>query len=328
MEHSSEPSTLVVEVSGERRSLPIYSIRDLSRHREIAWALASGKKAVMFGMGLWGIVKAVEDPRTQGRLAGRRGESRVFWEVKVGRPRQSKIPVMVPPEQMGRLIDFGKLHPRYRFLRNRGAREKLWAHGAPFHGIFPLKSRTHIDEAFVTRPEELPEDWRVPYSTVSIFWMEDPAWHNLARLAGRITSRSLLGVSSVNTHGEEPPFTYDELVSMLSRKPEWDFDLLVRDEATESVDLKSSHTQIRFPLHYEEPECVVLRIGSLSARGFAEATGLPVRVHEHATIASRGHPLDANLDDRVWEAVRRAREVTPYRKAGVIGWLLQRTVLR
>lgn len=308
MYHRSTSCTLHVEVAGEKRSLPVYSIRNFAHHREIARALASGNKAVMFGMGLWGIVKAVEDPRTQRRLPARRGESKVFWDVKVGRLRQSKIPVMVPPEAMDRLIDFGKLHPQYRHLRSRSARERLWAHGAPFHGIFPLRGRTHIDDAFVTYPDELPDDRRVPYPTVSIFWMEDPAWRNLALLASRMTSRALLGVSSLNTHGEEPPFTYDELTALMTRKAEWDFDILVRDEATEPVNLKSSHTQIRFPLHFEEPECVVLRIGSFSPEAFAEMTGFPVRVHEHATVASRGHPRETNLDDRIWRAVRQARD--------------------
>lgn len=81
----------VVELSAgdHARSALVYSIRNISHHRGIARALASGKKAAMFGMGIWGIVKAVEDPRGQRRLRAQRGESKVFWEVKIGRQPES-----------------------------------------------------------------------------------------------------------------------------------------------------------------------------------------------------------------------------------------------
>ena len=70
---SSSGGILEIDVDCEKRRLPVYSIRNFGHHREIARALASGKKAVIFGMGLWGIVKAVEDPRTQRRITARRG---------------------------------------------------------------------------------------------------------------------------------------------------------------------------------------------------------------------------------------------------------------
>lgn len=217
---------------------------------------------------------------------------------------------MVAPEDMWALIDFGRLHPEFHNLRRKCVRRRLWEHGAPFHAILPTRKRSpYIDSAFVTFPHELPEELRVPYPTMSIFWMEDPAWHNLARLAKRFNTHSLLGVSSLNTHGEEPPYTYAELIAQMEHKPEWDFDIIVVDEIAEAAEIKSSHTQIRFPSCHDPPECVVVRIGSLSPEGFHKLTDLSVRVHEQVRLAARGHPADAVLDDRVQWAIDCARDL-------------------
>jgi hypothetical protein len=141
-----------------------------------------------------------------------------------------------------------------------------------------------------------------------MFWMEDPAWEDLAvRLEVASPSRSWMAGSSFNDHGRPPPFTVDELVAHCETRTDLPFDLVVTDRLLEECGGFSSHTLVRLPLADEEPALVMLRWGSVSPDWLREATGLDVRVLDSVSHASR--PAGVTDDDlrRAFELLARRR---------------------
>jgi hypothetical protein len=291
------------EADGPR--VPVYSLRDPRHRGAIVRALAAGQAAAFY-LGLFTIIKALR-PLEEG---GDTGD--LFWQVKPDRPRWSKLPLIIRPEDALPLIDFDLVHPDLWRLSLRDHFAGLWgSHGAPLHIIAPLRRPLpDLHPAFQTLPEDLREqaaaeagaaDRLLPCATASFFWMPDPAWDDLVDLLYRFSPpRTFLGGTSFNDHAQHPPYTYDELVAHVCRRGTFDVDLVITDELFEQAGVFSSHTMVRLPLVGESPELVVVRHGSITPERLAAGTGYPVRVLGSVKAASRRPGLsDEELEARL-----------------------------
>jgi hypothetical protein len=273
------------------RSVPLLDVRDPADRREIARLLAGGHPAAFY-MGLFTIMRVIGPPWRD------RGESASFWSVKRGRPSWSKLPVFMRPARALRVVDWDSVHPRFRVLRRREPFEALWSHGAPLHVVAPVRPpQRYLPDAIVTSPDDLGDsaravaslrDRRIARPTASLFWMADPAWRDLSvRLEVACAPRSWLVGSSFNDHGQQPPFTLEELAEHCEVRRDLPFDLVVTDQLLESCRGFSSHSLVRLPLTGEPPALVMLRWGSVSPRWLEDVSGFPVRVLDSVTAASR-----------------------------------------
>ena len=164
---------------------PVFDVRDPRQVSEIARRLARGEPAAFY-MGLFTIMQLVGPPHRSGARA------ELFWQVKRNRPDWSKLPVCIRPQDALRLIDWAPVHPAFRF-RRREQFEALWGHGAPMHVIAPLRDglRT-VNPSLITTEEEAAAaapDRRVARRTAAMFWMQDPAWAQLADTLARSAPR-------------------------------------------------------------------------------------------------------------------------------------------
>jgi hypothetical protein len=296
---------------------PVYSIRDASERAQAARELASGKPA-LFYLGLYTLVKVLRPPWREGSGA------EVFWQSKPDRPRWSKLPLLIRPQDSLRLVDFARVHPQFARFAAREHWESLWqVHGAPLHVIAPLREPLpFLHEAFRTTPQDLTEQARsnplaadraLPCSTASLFWMEDTDWHDLAlRVALHSPPRSFLGGTSFNDHGEHPPYTLEELRAYLARRDDIPFELIITDPWFESAGIHSSHTMVRLPLADESPELVMTRRGSVSPGFLQSVTGYHVRsLASTASASSQPGLSEAELERRLaaFSAERSARRM-------------------
>ena len=294
---------LKVESSEGFRKIPVFSIRNPDQHRVIAESISSGAP-VAFEVGVIGILIAVEDSR-----AGNDNYER-FWKIKRGRASQDKVPIMLPPRHQWGIVDFDKLHPDFRYLKDRKHRENFYGQ-LPLHVIWPFKETASSvnHKAFITTGEDYkskPEDQRVDISTVCVYFQDDKDWRNVAEFAKRFNPHVFFGISSFNDHGEQPPFDFEELIQYVMLKQRVDFDYVIRDQIVARANIRSSHTQIRPPLWYESPEIRVVRRGPVSADAISKHTGHPVKVLESARLASRGHPESVDLDQNVFKYINDA----------------------
>jgi len=272
------------------RRLPVLDIRCDADRGEIARRLATGVPAA-FSMGLFTIVRLL-------RAVAGRDDGALFWRVKRGRPSWSKLPMFTRPGPALRLADFSVVHPEFRHLGKREAFAALWAHGAPLHVVVPVRQPLRlVPDSFITHPADLTAqaasspaagDRVVGVATASMFWMDDPAWHDLSvRLGVGAPPRCWLGGSSFNDHGAPPPFTLEELVVHTERRPDLPYEFVISDPHFEASGCHSSHSLVRLPLTDEPAKLVLLRRGSMAADWIEEATGYPVRVLPSAPLASR-----------------------------------------
>jgi hypothetical protein len=295
-----------VETTAARRTLsgraggkPVLSLRDPEERDLAARELARGKPA-LFYLGLYTAVRTL-------RPADFAGESaEYFWRVKPDRPRWSKLPLVIRPRDSVRLVDFSKVHPTFQHFRRREAWAALWeAHGAPLHVIAPLRPLRLLNDAFQTTPGDLLDqaaanpaaaDRALEHATASMFWMEDPDWHDLALRVGLYSApNTFFGGTSFNDHGEHPPYTFQELDAYLRGRDDIPFEFVITDDWFEGAGIHSSHTMVRLPLRDEPPEWVMTRRGSVSPEFIAECTGHPVRAL--ATTASASSQPGLSQDE-------------------------------
>jgi hypothetical protein len=283
--------------------LRVLSLRDRSQRQEAAGVIASGRPVAFF-LGLFTIVKLLRPPWLE-------RDSALFWRVKPERPTWSKLPMLVQPRHSLRLVDFAKVHPDLRVLHRREAWERLWTSvGAPLHVIAPLRRPLRfLHPAVATSPGDLAtlaadvpaaHDRLVAVSTAACFWFDDPDWRALADAVTRqAPARSVLAGTSFNEHGAQPPYTLDDLRTVLAARPELRIDTVVTDERLEAAGLFGSHTMVRLPLVGEPPALVVTRDGSVGTEWLEQATGWPVRrLASTATAACRPGTTIAELDQR------------------------------
>lgn len=298
------------------KKVPVYNVRNPQHHEAIARSIASGD-AGAFDVGIIGILIAVEDPRgtrllerekrkmEEASLSGQIiGNDKKFWRIKEGRPSDAKVPFMATPRVIPNFVDFDKLHPAFRHLRDREARERLYKH--PLHVIWPVNDNPAIHQgAFVTtvadsRKKE-PDKW-VKHDTVCIFVPgADPDWRYIGERAAQYNPHAIFGVTSFNLHGEDPPFNDEELARYLEKRgpTALEFDFFVHDPVAKASGLKSSHTQILLPMIGEEPVIKVVRRGPVGGADIEAYTGYKVAVLPSAGMASRAAEETADLFPKI-----------------------------
>lgn len=274
---------------GIKREIPVYSVREPLHHKMIARSAISGK-VVLFEVGVIGFMIAVSnDPAKD-------GNSEKFWELKRGRDRADKVPIMMLPEDQDKIVDFDKLHPDYHYLKDPKNRQKFFG-TFPIHTILPLREEI-MDinrDVFVTTLEDTigkPADQFVSVPTVCVYSQGgDKTWETITKLASSLDPNVYLGISSFNDHGEHSPYDFGDLIEYVQRKQRVDFDYVVRDPIVAKYNIRSSMTQIRLPLKGETPEIRIVRKGPVGI-DMLRQHARPHSVMELASaeFASNGHP--------------------------------------
>lgn len=273
-------------------TIPVYNFRDIHDQALIAGHITDGAQMAMFG-GVWGGFKGVR--------IGTQGE-KFFHRVKPGRPKEAKIAMMIPPEDSRELMDWSRVHPDFRYLADGDNFKELWdRHGAYLHVIGPVMQSV-VPDVFETTPEDYSARYNhsdpIPYSTACFFWRDDPHLDHLSTLVRSASDGEvLIGVTSLNKHGEQPPYTYEEFVDhMVTGKADpRDIHLVVRDPIYEGSEALGSHTQVRLPFEHEEPVLKVLRIGTLSPEGFGQLVGKPVEIIPDAKDVRKSKGVNVDL---------------------------------
>lgn len=287
-------SVTYLEYDGVKK--PVYDFRNLDHQEVVARKIANGAQVAMF-FGVWAGFKAVDADVE---------EEPFFYVAKPGRPKEAKIVVITHPETSHKLVDWSEVHPDFRFLEDLESFESLWDnHGAALHVIVPIKEGIDFPKLFVTSPQEYatryPNHAPIAAPTVSVFWRKDKYLEHLLSRVGETSERPIfIGGTSLNRHGEDPPFTYGEFIKHLNdhKVDPGAIDLVVRDSIDEGSGAHGSHTQIRVPLVGEkEPILRVYRIGTLSPEGFERATGIETRVMPDAKDVRRFPGV--NIDQRI-----------------------------
>lgn len=277
-------------------TIPVYNFRNLRDQEIIARRIADGAQMAMFG-GVWGGFKGVR--------SGTDNEA-FFHKVKLGRPKEAKVPIMIPPAESVQLIDWSRVHPDVRDLEDYERFRGLWEnHGAYLHVIGPIKpTQITFPDVFETTPEDFskryPSHEAIPFSTACFFWRSDPYLEHFATLVKESSQTPIyIGVTSLNRHKESPPFTYEELVDHIKsgKADPRDIHLVVRDPIYERSEALGSHTQLRLPLVGERPTLKVMRIGTLSPEGFERATGIPTETM--SDVADVRKNPGVNIDEHI-----------------------------
>lgn len=295
-------SLLQVESIEGKKEIPVYSVREPSHHQLIAERAVSGAVVIFEAAGVMGFMVAVSSDPTK-----KDNNSEKFWELKQGRDRSDKVPILMLPEDQDKLVDFEKLHPDFHYLKDPEVRKRFFG-TLPFHATLPLRDDAVINKAFVTTPEDSekkPVDQQVSLPTVCIYFQgRDPVWRHIAQLARDLNPNAHLGISSFNEHKEDPPYNLSQLIDYINRKQEINFNFIVHDPLVEKYDIRSSQTQIQLPHQNESPEIKIFRKGPISADTIEKHTGHTVKVLESAKFASRGHPDNARLDEKVLQYLK------------------------
>lgn len=306
------------------KEFPVFDWREDSHKMDIARRIAAGQVGVVFGIGNYGVVKAIADPRR-----GRDYDSgEPFFEAKMGRQRHSKIPVYAPPKNWSRYFDRQKVRPGFREFFTRERLERFYKKAIIGHFLLPAYDKDpSLDPIFVstlddwTRAGKNPE-LGVKEGIVSLFWWNDPDAAEVADLVARIDPTMTVGISSFNDHGEPPAYNVAEVLDYVRKKKRVPFHFVVRDSVGEAVSVGSSHPQFRPPMVGQDPAWTIVREGSVSNQKFMAATELPFegRANAATTLADRNQPKGKNLDSlveevdrRVWENWRERRQARTHK---------------
>ena len=298
--------TIDINLDGDRRQIPVFDCRDDSHKETIAQLLANYKVAAAFGVGLYGFSALVEDPRV-GRNPG---SWKVFYQAKIGRRLDKKIPIQATPKNFYRYMDKSIIHPAFRkYFDSRESRENLYKAGIAFHIMSPVPEDAHyihpvfIQEHKVFLTDEngnLTNIVRIP--CVSLFWWHDPDWEEISDRAEALNPHATAGISSANVSGKLPAFDFDGMVMFIENNHVAPFNFAVRDSENEHFQVRSSHPQFRPAFVGEKPEWVVLREGSISTEGFLKAikSPFPARKLETTRMADRDYPDNFILDEKAF----------------------------
>lgn len=282
---------LEIVLNERLKCIPVYNLRNDSHKEDIAKALISGKPGTAFGVGNYGYVVGIDNPRRE-----RHPNSWMeFWNFKPERPKDAHIPILLPPKYWNSIVDFSKIHPDFKSLFTREKLNKLYKDAVIFHIVAPtFDFAPHINHPALITNEN-------GSKSVSAFWWDDPDMEEIADIAIRLDPNMLIGISSFNDHGENPAFSYEEVIGYILKKKRVPFEFIVRDPIGEEVQVRSSHPQFKVPEKGEKGIWKVVRRGSRSVKRFLTATGLPFKADgEHsAPFAPRAYSEDVNLDDLV-----------------------------
>src|SRR3989344_4800718 len=307
--------TIDINLEGDKRQIPVFDCRDDSHKETIAQLLANYKVAAAFGVGLYGFSALVEDPR----VSRNPNSWKVFYQAKIGRSLDKKIPIQATPKNFYRYMDKSVIHHDFRrYFESRESRENLYKAGVAFHIMSPIPQDAHyIHPVFIQEHKvflanengNLTNIVRIP--CVSLFWWHDPDWEEISDRVETLNPNATPGISSANASGKLPAFDFDGMVRFVEDNNAAPFHFAVRDsenevdKRTKSEQVRSSFPQFRPAFVSEKPEWIVLREGAISTEGFLNAINSPfsARKIETTTMADRDHPNEIVLDEKVF-AVR------------------------
>ncbi|MBI2031905.1 MAG: hypothetical protein HYT08_04805 [Candidatus Levybacteria bacterium] len=266
--------------------ISVFNIRNNSHKPNIAKALVSGDPVCAFGIGNYGLAIGIEDPR--------RGRTPHVWEgwwkFKPERPSDNKVPMLLPWKHWSRVIDKRKTHPKVRPLFEYENLQRLFREGIVFH----VKAETfdiapHIDSRAFIQVEN-------GKRMVSVLLWDDPDLYEVADLAYRQDPQVIVGISSYNPHGENPAFTFEEVIDQIKKTGRIGFKYCVRDSLCEGFVKSSMAIFVVEGDHFYEQ-----RRGSISAERFLAATHLNtyIRTDAEPNYAGRDHPKEEMLDSKV-----------------------------
>ncbi len=288
----------ILQEDGTLKAVSVLSFRERHHLPQVVSALLADDPVAFHGWGVSGVCGRVD----------RDSHFQKFWSLKQGRAPGSKIPLLEPPEEVVRHVDWPRVHPAYRYLQDPSALRRVWNGIVPFHLIFPYRMEgDSLSEAVVTPAFDPEVASSTPVPTVCFFWIDDPALVRLVRRVKASNPRVQLGVSSLNDPKQTPPFNTPELIAYLKSRGIGRYDIVIEDPVVEPVGIASSHSQFTAPLVGEDPVWVMKRRGSLSAHGFTARTGFPVAGAESAKVAARQAPPERDLDREVRECAGRIR---------------------
>lgn len=320
---SKKPWLMDVKIGNQNKQVEVFHCREDSQKEMIARRLAEGTPCVAFGVGLYGLSVVVDDPRRKKNPYA----MDAFFVAKLGRNPHAKIPIFISPKDMYLVIDWDAMHPEFaKYLQVREQREKLWREGVAFHLVVPVPKDAHyIHDVLITTPEDLkyakkPEEQMVDRNTVSAFWWHDPDWEEIADKVKRYNPFGIAGISSFNEHGQQPAYTFKEVIKFIYETGKCPFSMVVRDEIGEAIGVKSSHPQYRVPFKGEPAEWVVVRHGAISIDRWLAATDspFPARKLISATVAARASSREEDLSDLVFEV--RDKTIEDYKRRHQRSW--------
>jgi hypothetical protein len=282
------------------RSIPIYSLRAVDQLGTLTRYLAVGQTAAFY-VGFFGLLQGIV------ARAGPEAHSPIIV------PRHGALAgavLVLPPRRAIPLIATEQLHSDFRkpedFVRLFTCICAPLQIIAPLRESFDARADPHAVEGTscgIETQEYLPS---AALLTAGFLWMHDLAWNAMAELLDLYsTPDTYYRLTSLPTSRDRPPFTLAELTRLPARNTPTPFDLIIHDPLFEQTGAFSAPTQVRLPLHEEEPSLVLLRQGGVSAEWLAEASGRPVRTASAARRVSRAQGLsddDLRLRlDRPWQ---------------------------
>lgn len=301
--------TIDIDLEEDKRQIPVFDCRNDSHKETIAQLLTNYKVAAAFGVGLYGFSALVEDPRV-----GCNPDSwKVFYQAKIGRSLDKKIPIQATPKNFYRYMDKSIIHSEFqKYFESRESREALHRAGVAFHLMSPIPQDTHYihpvfiqeHEVFLTNKHGVITNV-IKIPCVSLFWWHDPDWEEISDRVEVLNPHATPGISSANASGKLPAFDFDGMVMFIEDNYTAPFHFAVRDSENERFRVRSSHPQFRPAFVGEKPEWIVLREGSISTDGFLKAINspFPARKLETTSVADRDYPDETVLDEKVF-AVR------------------------
>lgn len=262
-------------------SIDTYSIWNEEHWKEIAERLKSGETCALYMMGNFGVA----------RLYGAQdeGEDVILTGIKK-RERINNLVAFASPDDIGDLIDFGRLPSAFLNLNSSEGRHKLYK--GPAHFIFPLNENAGVHPSVVREEDK----------SIAVFWIPGHwGYEGLAQNMKEQGAKGIIGGGSLNIHGAEPSYTSESLKEQFERIPEWqtNIDFVLFDELSEAAGIGRSHTQISVIEH--PPKAV--RIGSMSVDKIRRDTGFDIVVPEFVKRASSlteyGEETDRIIDEKV-----------------------------
>jgi len=289
-----------LKLENDRRQLPVFDCREESHKEPVAQLLASYNIAAAFGVGLYGFSALVEDPRV-----GKHPDSwKAFYQAKIGRSLDKKIPIQTTPKNMFRYMNKNIIHPEFRrYFESRESAEELYEKGVALHIMSPIPNDAHyIHPVFIMNHKVFLEDGTVvEMPVVSLFNWYDPDWYEISDRIGVYNPHATPGISSANASGQAPAYDFYGITKFITDNEAAPFDLAIRDSENEGKGVRSSHPQFRPAFVGEKPEWVVIREGAMSTEGFLHAINSPFRARklDTTTLADRDHSDEEVLDESV-----------------------------
>lgn len=297
---------------GQRREIPVYSVWNYDHHLEIAEQISQGKAAALFMWGTYGIGMLLDSPMWQKK--GEEESAELRHHLKIGRPWSQQFANFMHPDDMVDFWDIDRFHPNYRNLQWATNRWKLYQTG-PIHIIAPTReSNPYIDLSLVRRSD----------GTASYFYMPHPALNRIIELLRKEVKHSVFGGGSLNPHGEIPPFTTEELYTMISQIKDWQkhIDLILVDEVPEFFEINRGQTMMRIPQKGSDGKIERVRDGATDPLRWAKEMGYEIKnapegVEQASSVLLYTDENNQVVDDKIRESVSKMKKLHQALKAGV-----------